>query len=197
MQSVFINKIIDSRITMILDTISKNYPDKFNKTNCELELLYIKEHIILNNNPGNIDNPGNSVDTSVNTSFNTSVNKDTSSIISILKKVRVQKTILETQQCSARIWYKGIFDRKSNSVVKTIDNKFKVTDFKDLNIKDFTENYIIGKRCCMSKINDNKYCKKHARQKQYSVNRMMKPKNRTDMMTPKANLCFQKAPLVG
>lgn len=45
-----------------------------------------------------------------------------------------------------------------------IDDKFKVDDFIDIDIKAFNSKYIIGLRCSKNKKHDtNKYCKMHTK----------------------------------
>ena len=70
-------------------------------------------------------------------------------------------------KCSARVWSKYILNKSTMKKVFDIDDKFKVDDFIDIDIKEFNSKYIIGLRCSKIKkdtniCNDtNKYCKLH------------------------------------
>ena len=46
--------------------------------------------------------------------------------------------------------------------INNIETKYKVIDYKDIDLEEFTKKYIIGSRCSKSKIKENKYCKLHA-----------------------------------
>ena len=79
--------------------------------------------------------------------------------------IKVKKPIDIEKQCSGRIWYKNIKNRITLlDVAKgNIEKKFRVSHFKDINIKAFTTKYIIGARCSNAKTHASKYCKLHTK----------------------------------
>jgi hypothetical protein len=139
-----IEKIIETRLKKLLEIISKNYPTKFKHKDINKEIDYLKKHILFKPNKKKIIKP---------------------------KKTIVKGPPLETKietscenQCHARVWNNYIFDRKTKTKVEELPDIFKVDDFKDINIKNFNSNYIIGLQC--KKKNDrngnSKYCKLHS-----------------------------------
>jgi len=138
MQSIYEN-IADERIRCILETISNNYPEKFNSELIDTEFEYIKNK--LNWKYYDKQNTVTKLKTTINkTSENNSENK-----------------------CSGRVWSNYIFSRKTNKSVDDVNDKFKVKDFNDLNIKEFNDKYIIGKNCKNFKIKNSEYCKLHSK----------------------------------
>lgn len=77
----------------------------------------------------------------------------------VVKQSRIHK------KCCARTWSDHIFKKNGKVSIKLndIDDKFKVTDYNDINIKEFNANYIIGKQCNKSVDIKTKYCKLHTR----------------------------------
>ena len=45
--------------------------------------------------------------------------------------------------------------------INNVEDKFKIDDFIDLDIKDFNSKYTIGTRCSKTKMQNGKYCKLH------------------------------------
>jgi len=78
---------------------------------------------------------------------------------SVVNQSRIHK------KCCARTWSDHIFKRDGKVSIKLndIDDKFKVTDYNDINIKEFNANYIIGKQCNKYVDIKTKYCKLHTR----------------------------------
>ena len=81
--------------------------------------------------------------------------------INNLNKKHIKKNINILQQCSGRSWSDYIFMRKTNKKVSNIDDKYKVDDFNDIDIKAFNIKYIVGIRCKNAKLANTKYCKLH------------------------------------
>ena len=145
MQEILKN-IIDSRIQNLLEIINVNYPDKFKKEHIDKEIIYIKKHIVWKTKTENTENTV----------------KETKEV----KKTNETKTKTNTQsntQCSGRVWSDYIFSKQIMKKLNDINDKFKVVDFIDLDIKDFNNKYVIGKRCCNNKIQNGKYCKMHSK----------------------------------
>ena len=156
-----LNKLIETRILNLLETININYPDKFKKDAIDKELNYIKEKIIWKEKSLKIHK-------SVKIHKPVNKNKNKKNLIKLKTKTnsnikeKVNKTMTNVKQCSGRIWSKYILDIQTKKKLNDIDNKFKVDDFIDLDLKDFNSKYIIGLRCCKNRFNDNKYCKLHS-----------------------------------
>lgn len=81
-------------------------------------------------------------------------------IIKQIKQIK-QKIINVEEQCSGRIWNDSIFSRKTQKKIDNIENKYKVLDYKHIDLKEFNKLYIIGSRCSNTKIKEGKYCKLH------------------------------------
>ena len=146
-----INKIIENKIRTLLEIINKNYPIKFKKENIDKELEYIIKHV-------NIIVKNADVDTDLDTNKDTKIK---SNIKTKIKKLNI--TISLENRCCARCWHDGdIFDRETMSKIKEIDTSFKVSDFKDINIKKFNKKYILGLQCKKSKTESSNYCKLHS-----------------------------------
>jgi hypothetical protein len=168
--NISINNIIDSRIKNILNTISLNYPDKFNKKLIEKECEYIKKHIILdkikNNtkNTNDTDNTDNTNDINLNNKH--VIKKKLIKIKHIhihIKTPVVKKRIINIEnQCSARVWNDSIFLKKNMKKVNDIENKYKVIDYKHIDLKSFIDKYVIGSRCLKTKCKDIQYCNLHS-----------------------------------
>ena len=164
-----LNKLVESRILTILETININYPDKFAKHNINKERIIIKEHI-----SWKIDKP--KVKPKVKQKVNQK-SKDIRKYKNIKKKVKLKlkntekdnsekdnsNVEKELNRCSGRIWFNYIINTKTMTKINDIDNKFKVDDFIDLDIKDFNSKYSIGLRCSKNKTIDSKYCKLHSK----------------------------------
>ena len=151
-----LNKLVDSRIISILETININYPDKFSKTNIDKELHYIKEKIHwkkqLHNKKKKIKVKQKP---KIKLNFKNKINLGSESII-------IKSSEIELNKCSGRIWSNDIKNSKTMKKLNDIDNKFKVEDFIDIDIKDFNSKYVIGSRCSKNKIANSKYCKLHS-----------------------------------
>ncbi len=140
--------ILDKKILELLKIISSNFPDKFPKTNINLEFEFIKNNIKfikpnIVNQPNKVNKPYKS----------NTLNKVASS-------KKVIKKVLDIDRCNARIW-NNIYDRETLKEVSDIDNKFKVKDFTDIKIKAFHKKYIIGTQCKRQKSDDIVYCFQH------------------------------------
>lgn len=144
-----LDRLVDSRIKTLLETININYPDKIKKSDIEKEIIYIKERV------------------------NWKKIKSIKSLESKKplypkkslepKNKEVNKELNKANQCSGRIWTNYIVYKKNNKKVDNIIDKFKVDDFNDLDEKDFNSKYIIGLRCSKTKYDDSKYCKLHTK----------------------------------
>ena len=135
--NILIENIIKDKIKNILIIINKLYPLKFKEEFIHSEINYIFNHIKLN--------------TKTNTKTNTKLN--------IVKKEK--KNLQSIDRCNARCWSSYIYDRTNLSKVVNISNNFKVNDFKDINIKKFNTQYIIGLQCKKEKCKNSEYCKLH------------------------------------
>ena len=164
--NTFISTIIDSRIKSILETISLNYPEKFSKILIDKEFEYIKKHIILEkSNKINTINTINADDENID---ETIVKKHIikKKLIKI-KHIHINKPILKKkiinieEQCTGRVWNDSIFSKQNMKKINDIESKYKVLDYKDIDLKSFTEKYVIGSRCSKSKLKGEKYCKLH------------------------------------
>ena len=150
MEDILIHKIIETKVRTLLEIINKNYPIKFKKENIDTELEYIIKHIniIIKNTDANPD-----------------ADTDTKTKITIKKKSKTLTIEIPLEnRCCARCWHDGdIFDRDTMTKIKDINTMFKVTDFKDINIKKFNKKYILGLQCKKSKTESSSYCKLHTR----------------------------------
>ena len=154
-----LDKIVDSRILDLLEIININYPDKFKKSDIEKEITYIKKHIIWKEkNPliskKILHEPKHKIKFKTKLDTKLEQNKN--------QKIKVN-TNINVNQCFGRKWSKYIYNKKSMKKINNVDDKFKVDDFIDLNIKEFNSKYIIGLRCCKNKIDKSKYCKLHTK----------------------------------
>ena len=183
MLDIIIN-IIDSRILEILKTIHSNYPDKFNSSLIEKEFEYIKKHIKMKCiNDSEKKKPKIIVKPIIHNKINHNHRKKKKINIKLnklsIKQHVVQEPVVQEsvvqesvvkqsrihKKCCARTWSDHIFKRDEKVSIKLndIDDKFKVTDYNDINIKEFYDNYIIGKQCNKSVDIKTKYCKLHSR----------------------------------
>jgi hypothetical protein len=151
-----LNKLVDSRILTILETININYPNKFLKTEINNELNYIKEHIHWKKQ---IHNKKKKIKVKqkpkLKLKLKNKINIDTTSIT-------IKNNEIDVKKCSGRIWSDDIKNSKTMVKINEIDNKFKVDDFIDIDIKEFNSKYIIGSRCSKNQISNSKYCKLHS-----------------------------------
>lgn len=157
-----INNIIDFRLKSILEIISLNYPEKFSKKLIDKEFEYIKKHIILEK-INTINTEDNILDDNEIDEKHIIKNK----IIKIkhiqIKHSVVKKVINIEEQCLGRVWNDSIFSRKTQKKINNIETKYKVLNYKDINLEEFTKKYIIGSRCSKLKIKEGKYCKLHTK----------------------------------
>lgn len=139
-----LNQIVDSRINNFLEIIHNKYPNKFKKENIEKEIIYIKKHILWEkkNFRRNKKNKKNKTNSDIITSGSNTT---------------------DTNKCSGRVWSEYILDKNTLKQLNDIDDKFKVDDFIDIDIKEFNSKYIIGSRCSKININNGKYCKLHSK----------------------------------
>jgi hypothetical protein len=135
-----IEHIIKDKIKNILSTISKLYPTKFKSEFINSEISYIFNHINLN--------------TESNIVKKIKIKKNS-------KTIQTIQTIQTINRCNARCWSPYIYDRIKLNKVVNISNSFKVDDFKDINIKKFNSQYIIGLQCKKKKVESSEYCKLH------------------------------------
>jgi hypothetical protein len=145
-----ITDILDRKILDLLKTIHSHYPDKFTKTNIQLEYNFIKNTIQFINN------------TSSNTKkyIITKKNSKPNSKPGTKPGTKPVSKITSTDRCCARIW-NNIYERNTLKEVSDIDDKYKVKDFADIKIKSFNNQYIIGSQCKRKKTNGEKYCFQH------------------------------------
>jgi len=187
-----LNKIINSRINNLLEIININYPDKFEKKYISKEFNYIKEHIKWKQqNKISVNEEIKEkkqkkykkhiqLKDKVKKKIRVKLKYKSTKIVEINKKeITLDNDINDDidyidddidndiNRCSGRIWSEYIFNSKTMVKLNEIDDKFKVDDFIDIDIKDFTSKYIIGKRCSKNKSNnenlDSKYCKLHSK----------------------------------
>jgi len=157
MQEILDN-IVDSRIQNLLEIISINYPKNFKNTDIKKELIYIKKHIFWKTKV-NISKPKDK-----DKNKNKDVNKNVARTKFKKKNKTKDKTKDKTKEinkCSGRIWSKYILNSKNMKQINDIEDKFKIDDFNDLDIKDFNSKYIVGLRCSKQKMQNSKYCKLH------------------------------------
>lgn len=148
-----IESILDSRICSLLETISSNYPEKFNRDIIKHELKYIKEHICIKKELEQLEESN----TSIISSKQDNTEQDTTHVNKQYTRINIE----DKDKCSARVWNDYILFHNTDNKVSTIDKKFHVSDFADLKIKDFLSKYDVGKRCCKKKTHKSKYCKSH------------------------------------
>jgi len=160
-----INNIIESRIKSILEIINAKYPEKFDKTLIKKEYEYIKSHIVLEK-------------ANTNECQSKKYKAKRKNIIK-LKQIKpkdemqekiqstipskVRKSIDINTQCSGRVWSDYIFNKQTMKKINNIELKYKVNDYKNIDLKAFTEKYVIGSRCINSQISGTKYCKLHSK----------------------------------
>ena len=158
MQEV-LDKLVESRIINLLETININYSDKFKNSDIEKELIYIKKHInwkmqkLINDD----------TESNISLEIKTKTKTKTKNIIQLKTKKNVNNIKVNENQCSGRKWSDYIFNKTTNKQLNDIEDKFKVDDFNDLDIKEFNSKYIIGLRCCKNKIDKSKYCNLHTK----------------------------------
>lgn len=145
-----ITDILDRKILDLLKTIHSHYPDKFTKTNIQLEYNFIKNTIQFINNTSS--NTKKYIITKKNSKPNSKPNSKTGT--------KPVSKITSTDRCCARIW-NNIYERNTLKEVSDIDDKYKVKDFADIKIKSFNNQYIIGSQCKRKKTNGEKYCFQH------------------------------------
>jgi hypothetical protein len=175
MQSI-IENIVDSRVKNLLEIINYHFPDKLDKKLIQSEFEYIKKSIILTkqepnnkaNNNANVEDSDDNEEESEESETDDDIEEDipTHKYIPIRKQlIKVKKRIDLEARCSGRIWYKNIKYRTTllDVAKEKMEKKFKVSHFKDINLKAFTTKYIIGSRCSNSKTNESKYCKLHTK----------------------------------
>ena len=61
------------------------------------------------------------------------------------------------------MWCNTIFIYNTSKSVNNIESRFKVSNYKKLNVNEFTSKYTIGMRCSKIKYNNTKYCKLHTK----------------------------------
>lgn len=141
-------EIINKRILELLTIINRHYPDKFPRDKLLIEYEIIKNKIALQ-------------------IIKLPVQPSLSSLSSLpvgqpIKAKRQPKNIDNSERCHARIWG-PIFDRANNlEEIKSLPPKFQITDFAELNIKEFNKLYIVGKQCKRPHINGSIFCKQHS-----------------------------------
>jgi hypothetical protein len=148
MQNI-LDKLVDSRIRNLLEIISINYPDKFKKNDIGKEIIYIKKNI-------KWEKQNNKKKIKLKQSPEPKKQKSQ-------KSQKPVKIIEKEKQCQGRIWQDSILNKKTEIIVNSIETKFKVDNFNDIDLKDFNSKYIIGKRCSKNKLEKDKYCKLHSK----------------------------------
>lgn len=152
-----IQDIIDKRVLDILKTINKNYPEQFSRSNIKSELEYLKEHIIIKNT--DLDLVKNE-EISTGALLEGSGVSEGSRRIKINTKTKSKKEISNSERCNARKWSPEIICLKTGKPITKVIAKFRVSDYRDLDVDAFLSKYKIGNRC-NNKINGAKYCKLH------------------------------------
>ena len=153
-----IESILDSRICSLLETISSNYPEKFNRDVIKHEIKYIKEHICIKKELEELEESTISTISTISTKQdNTSQDNKQYNRITRITRINIE----DKDKCSARVWNDYILFHNTDKKVSMIDKQFHVSDFADLKIKDFLSKYDVGKRCCKKKTHKSKYCKSH------------------------------------
>ena len=152
MESI-VESIIDTRIISLLEVISNNYPDKFDKKLISKELAYIKEHIDYKNSEPTLVKP-----------IDKPIDKPINKPIDTKQENKNNNTYCDdvSLQCSGRVWSNNIYNSKDLKKVDDVDIKFKVKDYKDINLKLFLDKYSIGLKCSKKKCDNSKYCKSHS-----------------------------------
>ena len=164
-----VNNIIESRIKSILEIINANYPDKFDKKLIKTEYEYIKNHIVLEK--ANTNDYQNKICKSKRKNIiklkqikpKDEMQDKMKSTIPRAIQSKVRKSIDLNIQCSGRVWSDYIFNKQTMKNVNDIESKYKVNNYKNIDLQSFTEKYIIGSRCINSQINGIKYCKLHSK----------------------------------
>ena len=151
MQTI-LEKLVDSRILTILETININYPDKFPKKDIDKEIIYIKEHILwkqeelqINKEKIKKEKKKKKKKIKLKLKFKDSI-QDTN---------QIHNQTNDLNQCSGRVWSNYIINKINMKQLTDIDEKFKVEDFIDIDIKEFNSKYIIGTRCSKKTYNTN------------------------------------------
>ena len=162
MQTI-LEKLVDSRIVSILETININYPDKFKKQNIEQEIVYIKEHILWKQQVLQIQIKKEKRKRKKKIKLKLKQKNNDIESESIETIESIESTDIDSNKCSGRVWSNYIINKINNKQLNDIDKKFKVEDFIDLDIKDFNSKYSIGSRCCKNKTTISKYCKLHSK----------------------------------
>ena len=140
--------IVKSHVLELLTSINYFYPNDFKIQNVNDELKYIMEnieYIIPESQP----------------------EQETQPEIKQIKQIKPIKTIKTmkipeaNERCNARIW--GFIYKIDNleESIKKIDAKFNVSDFNEINAKEFNSKYKIGLQCKKKKCNNEMYCKTH------------------------------------
>ena len=160
MQTI-LEQLVDSRILTILEIININYPDKFVKKDIDKEIIYIKEHILWKQQELQINKEKNKKKKKIKLKLKFKSNiQDTNQIHNQIHNQTHNETN-DLNKCSGRVWSNYIINKINMKQLNDIDEKFKVEDFIDIDIKDFNSKYIIGSRCSKNTYNTNKYCKLH------------------------------------
>jgi len=154
MQNI-LDSLVDSRIHNLLKIININYPNKFKKLEIEKELLYIKKYIFWKTKNNKIiiqkAKKANKIKKVI----------EFKKVKEVEIKEKLKKKLKDINQCSGRIWANYILNNKNMKQINDVEEKFKIEDFIDLDIKDFNSKYTIGKRCSKIKMQNGKYCKLH------------------------------------
>jgi hypothetical protein len=148
-QTIIIDKLIDSRIINILEIINQKYPETFPKSIVEKELVFIKNHIICKKNKKQKQKK----------KCKRKVKEEKVDVEKV-EKVEIDSNNSNTY-CSGRIWHSGIFNIKNMKIVDNLEKQYLVDDFKLININTFNSKYQIGLRCKNKHIFNSKYCKLH------------------------------------
>jgi len=177
-QHTLFNTIIENKIRLLLEIINKNYPNHFKQEFINSELQYIIKHIQLKPyinevipEPIHEPIPEPIPDPIPIQKNNIIMPKKLILINKYKKQIPEQKQplpsspppplVLPDNNCCGRIWNNYIIERTTMTKIKNIPDSFKVSDFKDINIKKFNAKYIIGSQCKKTKFKDSEYCKLH------------------------------------
>jgi hypothetical protein len=147
-----IEQISENRLKQLLEIISKNYPTKFKYKDINTELEYLKNHIIFKPYKKNIPLLITPSTVPPSTAPPSTTPPSTTPSLNRLPK---------ENQCCARVWNDYIFEKDTMTKITNLPEIFKVTDFKNINIKKFNSKYIIGLQCRKKKYKDSSYCKLH------------------------------------
>ena len=126
----FYKEFTKTKIHELLSVISKNYPNEFSNDKINSELDYLIQHI-----------------------------EYTTDKQERKERKKEKKTIDSIDQCCARSW-DNIYSKTDNNKITSLPKKFKSEDLDKFKLKEFNENYCLGKRCIAKKHN-SKYCKLH------------------------------------